>query len=259
MSGREPNRSDLKDALNEGVATPPRDERLYDFELGYNLLGSQFHFNANLFYMLYDNQIVHSGRLNDSYRAIMENVKDSYRVGIELSGGVRFFDKLKFDASLALSQNKIKDFTSLTPYYDNQNDWNLIDDGYKREHYKNTDIAFSPNVVGGGTIGYEPIKNTGISLGGKYVGGQYFDNTMSKERMIDAYFVMNGNVYYRLNFERVGSITFQLFVNNLLDAKYSTSAYINEYTLFADGARNLETMYFPQAGVNVVGRVVFNF
>ncbi len=49
-----------------------------------------YSFNANLYYMDYTNQLVLTGEINDVGSAVMTNVKDSYRTGIEISGGVRF-------------------------------------------------------------------------------------------------------------------------------------------------------------------------
>ncbi len=46
--------------------------------------------NVNYYFMDYNNQLVLTGKLNDVGAAIRTNVADSYRMGIEVDGGIRF-------------------------------------------------------------------------------------------------------------------------------------------------------------------------
>ena len=90
--------------------------------------------------------------------------------------------------TLHLSRNKIKSFTE---YIDN------YDDGKQTAtQHSNTDISFSPSVIGGGVINILPFKNAEINLLGKYVGKQYMDNTQNKNRSLNAYYTQDVRFTY---------------------------------------------------------------
>lgn len=67
--------------------------------------------------MDYDNQLVLTGKYSDTGAYLTKNVKDSYRAGIELMGGVQMLDWLRWDGNVTLSQNKILN------YSDRVDDW----------------------------------------------------------------------------------------------------------------------------------------
>ncbi len=259
-SGREPNRSDLKDAKQTAeVATPPTTERLYDFELGYRFATGETLLSANLFYMYYKDQIVHSGRLNDSYRPIMVNVPNSYRTGVELMAGTKLWKRLAAEGNFTLSQSKIKNFTTHTLYYDNQTDWTPVGDGYIEESYSKVDIAYSPNVTASAALRYNFTEKLAFTLMGKYVGDQYMDNTQSSDRKVDGFFVCNTRLSFDFDVKNIGGVHAQLLVNNIFNTEYCNSGYVNEYDKFADGTQILDTRYYPQAGTNVMLKLMLKF
>ena len=113
--------------------------------------------------------------LNDVGAYTRVNVPNSYRLGIELQGTYVFRNWLNASGNLTLSRNKINSFTEYLDDYDANFDW-------KGQHafvHENTDISFSPSVVGAATINILPVKNFEINLLSKYVGTQYLDNTQS--------------------------------------------------------------------------------
>ena len=78
--------------------------------------------------------------------------------------------------------------------YDNMNDWNYL--GQHHVDFVNTDILMSPSLVGMADLTFRPFASSAgslnsayLSLNGKYVGKQYYDNTSSDERAVPAYFV----------------------------------------------------------------------
>jgi iron complex outermembrane receptor protein len=86
---REPLRTDLKDGIKGGAINPIKPERMIDYELGYRYQGANgMRLGANLYYMDYHNQMVQTGKLSDIGYKLMENVKDSYRAGIELEAAI---------------------------------------------------------------------------------------------------------------------------------------------------------------------------
>jgi iron complex outermembrane receptor protein len=184
----------------------------------------------------------------------MDNVPDSYRAGIEVSGGVQIFNPLRFEASVTLSQNRIKNFVAYTDRYDP--DWNPIEQSV--ENLGTTDISFSPNVTGNAMLRYTPVKKLSLMITGKYVGKQYYDNTSSDLRSLDAYFTSNFRIDYSFKLFGV-DFGLQGLVNNIFDKQYITSAWIYR-AVFTDGSPDyIENGFFPQAGRNVIGKLTIAF
>lgn len=235
---REPSRSNFTDADPNG--SQPTFETLYDFEAGYAYQGINFNAGANVYYMLYDNQLILTGEINDVGSAIMANVKDSYRAGIELMAGVRLLPSLNWEINATLSQNKIRNFTE---YVDNWDTW-----GQEAYTLGTTEIAFSPSVVTNSVLRYSPLKSLNLSLSSHYVGKQYIDNSASIDRMLEAYFVNNLLISYSMHPGFAREIECTLLVNNLFNESYETNAWVYSYLLGAE--RYKMDGYFPQAGIN---------
>ncbi len=252
MANREPNRSDLKDADKNGIRTPAQAETLYDWEAGYTYRPSFGHFSAVLYYMKYRNQIVATGRVNDAYRAIMENIPDSYRAGIELMAAVRPVKPLQLEATFTWSRNKLKDYT------------NYVDEDYgatqRAEHFDEVTIAYSPDMVGSAAVRYFPLTNLSLALTGKYVSRQYYDNTANNSRSIDPYFTANFQANYDFEIAKKMNCFVQFSLNNLFNAKYCTWAFVNYRSTFSDGSPDYQELrYFPQATINAMVKVGVKF
>lgn len=254
--GREPTRTDFKDASKKGARNQPKDERLYDYELGYHYTTSETNLSLNLYYMDYKDQIVATGKVSDTGYPIMENVPNSYRAGVELSGGVSITKQLKFDANIAYSQSKIKNYISYLDMYENAADWIPVEQ--KAENLGTVDIGFAPQWVGAGLLTYNPFSKLSISLIGKYVGKQYYDNTMNDERRLDDYFISNINTQYTFSMKAV-KVTLMATVNNILNKKYISSAWVYRSGFANSDADYIEDGFFPQAGTTVFGKIILRF
>ncbi len=258
MSNREPLRADLKDAVKWGSKAGILPERMIDYELGYKFNQNGYTAGANFYFMDYNNQMVQTGKLTDVGYKLMENVKDSYRTGIELEVGVPIVsNKLRFDANATFSQNKINNYTAYHDVYDENWD-NVV--GQKTEVLQSTNISFSPSVVSSGIISYQPLTNLGFRLIGKYVSRQYLDNTSDIEKSIPAYFVSNASVNYSFKPMNWGAIDLDLFVNNLLGTEYVANGYAS--TSFAENTGDERYHYvglYPQATRNFMVRMTVRF
>ncbi len=250
-SQREPTRTNFKDAAGD-PSKMPLAETLYDYELGYTYQSQKFSASANLYYMDYINQLVPTGEKSSVGYDIMTNVPESYRAGIEISAGVKPISKLSIDANLTLSQNKIQNFNSWAYTYDD--DWN---EEYQSFNLGETDIAYSPNVISSGIISYKPFSGFNISWISKYVGTQYFDNTSSDARKLDAYFLNNMQIDYTFETKFIREIQLKFLVNNIFNLKYSNNAYGGAW--YEQGAEQTWAYYYPQAGINFMGGLVMKF
>lgn len=239
-AGKEPNRDDFQASLNN----QPKKETLHDFEAGVEKRTSRFSAGVNLYYMLYKDQLVQTGMINDVGAYTRINVPNSYRMGVELQGGVIINKWLNATANLTLSRNKIKAFTEFLDDYDADFEWI----GQQSVQHRNTDIAFSPALIAGGSINILPVKNFEISLLEKYVGRQYMDNTQNKERSLDDFFTQDLRVLYTLRGKRLGEWTLIGQVNNVFNRRYEPNGYTYSYVF--DGSITADKFYMPMAGTN---------
>ena len=253
---REPLRADLKDAVKKNAKKTIEPERMIDYELGYRFTNNRgMNLAANFYYMDYNNQMVQTGKKSDSGYNIMENVKDSYRTGVELEAQVSISPKFIVAANATISKNIIKNYTAYYDYYTPGYGEELKQ---KEEFYDETDISFSPNLVGMGSLTYMPIKNMSLNILGKYVGKQYYDNTSNDENSLDAYFVSNFVAGYTFRMKNVGSIDLQFIINNLFDKDFIANALVST-DKFNDGTEKVYKGLFPQATRNFMGRVTVRF
>lgn len=246
LGHREPNRDNLV-AADEN--NKPKAESLYDFELGHTYFGQKIRFNTNLYYMYYDNQLILTGAINDVGAAIFTNVEKSYRYGAEFSADYLISKKITFTGNIALSRNIIPSFTAFV------DDWDTW--GQREESYKNASISFSPSIVFGSRLSYIPLKGLKLSLDSKYISRQYVDNSGAESRSLDPYMVHHLRVEYSIHPKFVDEIVFRLSVNNLLNEKYETNAWIYRY--YYGGEQFTMDGYFPQAGRNFMGGVSVKF
>lgn len=251
VAHREPNRDNFTEA---GPNERPTSERLFDYEAGYTFRHPRFNLGANLYFMDYSNQLILTGKISEIGEALTSNIKDSYRMGIELTGGVVITNWLQWNANLTLSQNKIKNFTESIENYDA--DWNPIDGGELEIYHGKTNIAFSPDIIANSMFDFQ-WKGFTASFNSQFVGRQYLDNTSDKSRSIDPYFVSNLRVGYLFKLPFMKEIAIDVTVNNLFNEKYETNGWV--YSAMVGGERYTEDGYFTQAGTNAMARITFRF
>src|SRR5690606_436819 len=81
IANKEPIRRDYTDSSPD---SQPKPERMTDIEIGYKISSSNFNVGINGYAMLYKDQLVATGYINDVGSIVRENVGKSYRTGIEL-------------------------------------------------------------------------------------------------------------------------------------------------------------------------------
>lgn len=249
ISNREPTRADIKDAIGNGDTI--KAETMLDLELGYQIQKSRWSFNINGYAMLYKDQLTPSGDVSSSGYALMENVDKSYRLGIELVGGYQVCDWFKFDANLTLSTNKIINYM-YTDFSDGVSDLDTI--------IANTNLAYSPDVVGAAIATFTPVKNLKLQLIGKYVGSMYLDNTSRDIYKQNAYFLLNFKAGYTWNLRDNNKIEAQFIVNNILDNHYRLGAWCEDGYWGTAAADHYHVAgWYQQPGINCMGRLVYSF
>ncbi|MBR4137453.1 MAG: TonB-dependent receptor [Bacteroidales bacterium] len=255
MSHREPERNNFTD---NGSYPFPKPEQLIDYELGYNYNGNIWSAGANFYYMDYTDQFVQTGAVSDIGEALTTNIKDSYRMGVELQAGVNATKWLTIEGNAALSQNKIKNFDEVVETRDEY--WNVLDPTIV--HYDNSTLAFSPSAILNGFItlhhkGFEATWHT------NYVSRQYLDNTENKDRSLPSYSTSNVSLGYTYKPHKfVKEAIFKVHFNNIFDKRYAASGWVYQ-TILGDlhpnDNRYYQIGYIPMAGFNVMANLTLKF
>lgn len=240
-ANKEPSRNDFE----TGTATQtPKPEKLRDFELGAEHNSAKATYGATGYFMLYKDQLVLTGKINDVGDAVRINVPKSHRLGLEVWGGYKFANWLQFNANLTISQNQLKNYTDYIPKYNT--DFDFV--GYDTLRLKTSQISFSPWLTAFGGLLISPVKNFEINVNNKVVSKQYLDNTQSEERKLNGYFVQDLQLRYNLHKKLVKTAELVLQVNNLWNKKYEANGYT--YSYFYDTSLVRENFYYPMAGTN---------
>lgn len=261
VANKEPNRSDY---VESSPNSRPLHETLYDTEIGFKYSTSDFRFNANAYIMNYDNQLIKTGEINDVGYFTSENVKSSFRRGIELEGSVLLSKKLAWAANMTLSENKIDSFIQYIDSWDTGGQEEVI--------YTNTDLAFSPSIIWASQLTYNFEDNLSLDFITKYVGEQFIDNSSSNDRKLDDYLVNNLRVTYDLKSKIFNYARISLQINNLFDEEYVSNAWIYRFvsdgydpseddhyvTQGSDGGYNMAG-YFPEASRNYLVGLTLGF
>lgn len=256
VAHKEPTRNNYTDA---DLSKMPKPERLIDFEAGAKFRNSLFSAGVNFYYMDYKDQLVLTGKVNHIGEPLSENVKDSYRAGIELTTGIKPTQWLTWDLNATFSRNRIKGYVE---YLDNVDAG--LDPLYTPQtlnYVGNTDIGFSPNVMAGSLL-TATYKGARVALQSNYVGKQYLSNAGQKDIRLDDYFVSNLRMDYTFSVRSVKSINVGVTINNLLDEKYASNGFAwsaNVVQASGGSCRADVPYYFPQARTNVLGHVTINF
>lgn len=251
IANREPSRNNYKenvvyDATTGEYTGLPHAERLYDYELGYTYSHPRFAIGANLYFMDYDNQLVLTGEYNDVGAYKTKNVKDSYRMGAEITAGVKITKWLRWDANLVASRNKILNYHQYIDLYDDQDNWNWVG---QDSVVGTTTIAFSPTLTASSLFTFDVAGFT-ATVQTNVVSKQYLDNTEDENAMLRAYSTTNLNLQYQLPIANRQWPTIRLLcqINNIFNAKYANNGGA-EASRFMDGSRCC--WYYAQAGINV--------
>ena len=223
IAHKEPTRNDFEDMMSETDQVDPKRERLNDLEVGYKFESKRFSASANLYFMDYDNQFVLTGAQDSNGEMVARNIKDSYRLGLELSAAWQPFDGFTWDANATWSKNRAKNMNVTVI----NEDWS--------QSYANvgtTHLAYSPDFILNNKFSYE-WKGLKASLFTKFISEQYMTNSGFKgyleddgsttRAMIDKIFTTDLDLSYSFKFGCVKRFTVGATVYNLFNEKYESN------------------------------------
>lgn len=206
-------------------------ETMNDLELGLSHQSNSITLNLNLYYMLFENEIVKNGKVDRFGQPITGNVDQTIHAGAEFSFIYRPTEQVELFGNAGYSQNKILE----GKHYLSENDWLSLNDN---------NIGGFPDFMANVGIKFN-YSDFLFKLNTKYVGefnSDNFDNRL-KEYLIaypgfvdyndnvnEAYFVVDLFSSYEFNIFN-GATNSKVFiqVNNLFDNLYSAYAIGKEF------------------------------
>jgi iron complex outermembrane receptor protein len=245
VAHREPNRTDFTESTPN---SRPVAEQLLNTEVGYRQSWSKGALGVNVYHMFYNDQLALTGQVNDVGEYGRVNIDKSYRLGLELVGGVEVFKNFNINANATFSQNKVEEFVEFVDSFDEE--FNYL--GQERVVHTDTDLPFSPDISGMVELEYQVINSDkqrlGLSLSTKYVGQQFIDLTSDEDNALDAYTFTDFRVNYSIQTGFLGEVSLTFLARNIFDSLYETNAW--SYRYLFDGTPTLSQGFFPQAGRN---------
>jgi iron complex outermembrane receptor protein len=203
-TGREPTRNDLfggnddltADSAGHAMLYNQTAETVTDHELGIRLHGKHINLQFNGYYMDFRNEIVLNGNLGPNGLLLTDNVKSSYRAGLELSVDYHLCKHFILTNNSSFNHSRIKEqSTTFSP-------------------------ILTPNLIINQEVAYEQ-KHFGIALSGRYQGKSFID--FANEASLDKYVLINARAHYTVNHYDVS-----VFLNNITNTKYINDGYVEE-------------------------------
>ena len=203
--------------------------------------------------MNYKNQMVLTGAIDYVGAPIRATSGKSYRLGLEIDTDLKLNEQFSIKSNAAFSTNKNEDFTAPI-------NGNLVNLG-------DTPLSFSPNVIVGNMVMYQPSKNLQISFLSKYVGKQFMSNlnsSVSKLDVLDSYFTSDLNFVYEIVTKKVfDAIIISGIINNIFNTEYVDRGFYYTYDDTWSSPDSVTTLdgagYYPQATRNFLVGVTLKF
>jgi iron complex outermembrane receptor protein len=212
---REPARNDMfagfdnVDTSNVDFIGPldrVRPETVHDFEAGAKYRSAMVDLEANVYSMDFRNEIAPIGELSYLGSPLRQNVKSSYRRGIEGDVTVRATSRLTLGGNVAASTNRIREYTDLS--------------GDAPVTYHNVEPLLTPRFIGSARAALLVARGVAVTAEGRHQSRSFLQNTSNPEFVLPAFSNLDASVSWRVgNYEVVAR------GNNLMDSKAYASGY----------------------------------
>jgi iron complex outermembrane receptor protein len=206
-------------------------ETMNDFEFGTSFNNGSTTLNLNIYYMIFNNEIVKNGKIDRFGQPITGNVNQTRHAGVEISLDLKLFNNFELFGNESYGKNEIIS----GKYY--INDIESID-------LSDNNISEFPEILS--NIGLQYQKGgIFLKLNAKYVGKFYSDNFGKKlmqyqnqfpgfvsydDNVNDSYFIVDFYGSYSMNiFQGLSDSKIFIKVNNIFDNLYSAYAIGQEF------------------------------
>ena len=152
---------------------------------------------VNLYYMDYTDQFVQTGAGSDIGENLATNIKDSYRMGIELQAGIEPHRGSPSRVMQPWANSRSRISTR----------WSRTGTTGRGIHYDNSTLAFSPSTI---LNGFVSLHHKGLSAvwHTNFVSRQYLDNTENDNSALPCCSTSNVQLSYTLQSKRKPSCAF---------------------------------------------------
>jgi iron complex outermembrane receptor protein len=223
---------ELKDDGTYNFNSPlVKPETMNDLEVGTSYSNHLFFINFNLYYMLFENEIVKNGKVDRFGQPITGNVDQTKHYGIEINSVLKILNGIEIFGNASYSKNIITNGF----YFINETESINI---------SNNSISGFPNFLFNFGIQYNR-NNLLVKFNSKYVGKFYSDNFGEKlvqsliefpgfldykDNVNEAYFTVDLFASYEINiFNSLTNSRVFIQLNNIFDNLYSAYAIGKEY------------------------------
>lgn len=187
--GREPTRVDILGGVQLGPnnyeqarADNFNSEYVNDYEVGLRFDYSNLAFNANYYFMDFQDMIAPIGEVLPFGKQKRRNISSSYRTGIELQWNYLPMDFLTFQGNMAYMRSHIGEFTTGAG-----------------DTYTDKTPILSPEWIINGNLKFFPLSHLSVSLSAKFVSDSYLELTNDPDMMLPEYSVFDASVGYEFN------------------------------------------------------------
>ncbi len=184
-------------------------ERVYNIELGADIVARTWQVGLNVYRMDFTDEIVPQGGIDpNSGQLLTANADDSYRMGVELQGQVVAGSRLRLSGNLSLNRYRIERF--------------VVDDTTELSDQIGPNF---PSLIGNGEVTYTlaPLSITGRL---RTIGKRYIDIANTESFVIDPYTVVGVQASVTLpNVLSLGDVVVTGRIDNLFDEEYELSGY----------------------------------
>jgi iron complex outermembrane recepter protein len=184
-------------------------ETVHDLELGTTYRSRTIDAQADLYSMTFRNEIAPIGQLSYIGNPLRENVRSSYRRGVEGDITYHGIPRWMLTANVAASVNRIADYTDST--------------GDVPVTYHNVQPLLTPRFMTFGRAAFAATPKMWLALEARYTSRSFLDNTDDPIYVLPAALNVDASASWHVkNYEIVGRI------NNLLDSNKYGSGYAGD-------------------------------
>jgi iron complex outermembrane recepter protein len=249
IAHREPRMKDIYDGEEAGAGFVPRfeeeagggydfdrtlvrPERLWNLEGGARHVSRTLRVSANVFLMLFDDEIVPSGGLDQFGVPRSGNAERTRHVGIELDAEASVTDGVSVIANATISRNRFMRFTEYDAFQGPaRRDGNPIAGFPERTAYAGLrlDRGFAA-----------------LQLGSRYAGRQFVDNSANRDISVPPYALVDASLMLKPG-DRLGDLSLRIDINNVFDS----------LVLMYGNVGPLGPQYFPAATRHVYAGLTY--
>jgi iron complex outermembrane recepter protein len=215
VNGREPARSDMLGGLDNltrddtsvvGFLDRVKPEHAHDVETGLHYRTALWSADANVFSMTFRDEILPIGELTWLGTPVRDNVRSSWRRGVEMDASFRATPALMLGATATLMDARIADYT----------------DAQSGTAYHDVRPLMTPALTAAQRVSLDITPSFAVGLDGRYTSRQLLTNTGNATLRLPSYYTTDVSARWRR-----GMYAVSVFLNNVGDAQAYAGGHVS--------------------------------